>query len=154
VSSIYYCLTITVLFFWGPLSDERAGLSFLCAAGLCQCSPSRIRVPWDCLRFEVSLFVASYDSQGHGGGIPPRLHTGDGQFQYPYSLISSRRGPRTENTVPLLLRLVDHIENRRHVSNWELKVKVKVTLRVTASQSVSLGVEHPPGTHDQVFITV
>jgi hypothetical protein len=28
------------------------------------------------LRFETSLFVASYDSQGHGGGIRPRLHTG------------------------------------------------------------------------------
>jgi hypothetical protein len=29
-----------------------------------------------CLRFETSLFVASYDSQGHGGDIRPRLHTG------------------------------------------------------------------------------
>ena len=29
-----------------------------------------------CLRFETSLFVASYDSQGHDGGIRPRLHTG------------------------------------------------------------------------------
>jgi hypothetical protein len=29
-----------------------------------------------CLRFETSLFVAYYDSQGHGGGIRPRLHTG------------------------------------------------------------------------------
>jgi hypothetical protein len=26
------------------------------------------------LKFETSLFVASYDSQGHGGGIQPRLH--------------------------------------------------------------------------------
>jgi hypothetical protein len=29
-----------------------------------------------CLIFETSLFVASYESQGHGGGIRPRLHTG------------------------------------------------------------------------------
>jgi hypothetical protein len=29
-----------------------------------------------CLRFETSLFVASYDSQGHGRGIRTRLHTG------------------------------------------------------------------------------
>jgi hypothetical protein len=29
-----------------------------------------------CLRFETSLFVASHDSQGHGGGIRTRLHTG------------------------------------------------------------------------------
>jgi hypothetical protein len=27
------------------------------------------------LRFETSLFVASYDSQGYGGSIRPRLHT-------------------------------------------------------------------------------
>jgi hypothetical protein len=29
-----------------------------------------------CLRFETSLFVASYNSQGYGGRIRPRLHTG------------------------------------------------------------------------------
>jgi hypothetical protein len=29
-----------------------------------------------CLRLETSLFVASYDSQGYGGGIRTRLHTG------------------------------------------------------------------------------
>jgi hypothetical protein len=29
-----------------------------------------------CLRTETSVFVASYDSQGHGGGIRPGLHTG------------------------------------------------------------------------------
>jgi hypothetical protein len=29
-----------------------------------------------CLRFETSFFVASYDSQGYGGRIRPRLHTG------------------------------------------------------------------------------
>jgi hypothetical protein len=34
-----------------------------------------------CLRFETSLFVASYDSQGHGGGIGPRLHAGQKQKQ-------------------------------------------------------------------------
>jgi hypothetical protein len=30
-----------------------------------------------CLRFEISLFVASYDLQGYGGGIRSRLHAGD-----------------------------------------------------------------------------
>jgi hypothetical protein len=29
------------------------------------------------LRFETSLFVASDDSQGYGGGIRHRLHTGN-----------------------------------------------------------------------------
>jgi hypothetical protein len=30
----------------------------------------------EALRFETFLLVASYDSQGHGGGIVPRLHKG------------------------------------------------------------------------------
>jgi hypothetical protein len=65
--NIYYSLTVTVLFLWGACSDERTGLSFVYAAG-----PQRSLS----LRFETSLFVASYDSQGPGGGIGPRLHTG------------------------------------------------------------------------------
>jgi hypothetical protein len=32
------------------------------------------------LSFETSLFVVSYDSQGHVGGIRPRLHTGVLQY--------------------------------------------------------------------------
>jgi hypothetical protein len=41
------CVTITVFFLWGALSDERSSLSFVYAAGSCQRSPSRVRVPWD-----------------------------------------------------------------------------------------------------------
>jgi hypothetical protein len=37
-------------------------------------SPFGLATVFYCLRFETSLFVASYDSQGHGGGIWPRLH--------------------------------------------------------------------------------
>jgi hypothetical protein len=72
-----------VLFFWDAIFDERAGLSFVYAAGPRQCSLSRVRVPWIsrpyfyCLSFDISNFVASYDSQGHGGGIRPPLHTGN-----------------------------------------------------------------------------
>jgi hypothetical protein len=36
-------------------------------------SPFGLVTIFYCLRFETSLFVASYDSQGHGGGIRPRL---------------------------------------------------------------------------------
>jgi hypothetical protein len=67
---------------WGVLSDERAGLSFVHAAGPCQRSLSRgprplgVATIFYCLRFETSLFVASYDSQGRGRGIQHRLHTG------------------------------------------------------------------------------
>jgi hypothetical protein len=37
-------------------------------------SPLLLATIFYCLRFEIFLFVASYDSQGHGGGIRPRLH--------------------------------------------------------------------------------
>jgi hypothetical protein len=38
--------------------------------------PVGLAILFYCLRFETSLFVASYDSQGYGGGIRPRLQTG------------------------------------------------------------------------------
>jgi hypothetical protein len=59
---------------WGALSDERTDVSFTIAAGSCQSSHSRVRVPRDSRPyFTVSLFVTSYDSQDYGGGIRPRL---------------------------------------------------------------------------------
>jgi hypothetical protein len=66
---------------WGALSDERTGLSFAIATGLAsevifRYESRRTRAIFYCLRFETSLFVSSYDSQGHGGGIRPRLHAG------------------------------------------------------------------------------
>jgi hypothetical protein len=42
---INYCLTITVLFLWGVLSDERTGLSFAYANGPRPCSPSWVWSP-------------------------------------------------------------------------------------------------------------
>jgi hypothetical protein len=41
------CVTVTVLFLWGALSDERTGLSFVYAAGPCQRNLSLVRVRWD-----------------------------------------------------------------------------------------------------------
>jgi hypothetical protein len=59
-------------------------------------SPLGLELVLYCLRFETSLFVASYDSQGHSGGIRPRLPS--------YRL--------------LLYRLsTDHTENTCHVSD-------------------------------------
>jgi hypothetical protein len=51
-----------------------------------------------CLRFETSFFVASYDSQGHGGGIRPRLHTGLTNRSYNRSSLHKLRTDHTENT--------------------------------------------------------
>jgi hypothetical protein len=36
-------------------------------------SPLGLETIFYCLTFETSLFVASYDSQGHGGGTRPNL---------------------------------------------------------------------------------
>jgi hypothetical protein len=41
------CVTVTVLFLWGALSDERSGLSSVCAAGPCQRNLSRVQVTRD-----------------------------------------------------------------------------------------------------------
>jgi hypothetical protein len=46
-------------------------------------SPVGLVAIFYCLRFETSFFVASYDSQGHGGGIRLRLHTGFCLFGIP-----------------------------------------------------------------------
>jgi hypothetical protein len=50
-------------------------------------SPLELATVFYCLRFETSLFVASYDSQGHGGSIRPRLHTVMTLFMSECSLI-------------------------------------------------------------------
>jgi hypothetical protein len=55
------CVTVTVLFLWGALSDEKSGLSFLCAAGPCQRNLSRVQVPWD-LRPTVSHLRLPFSS--------------------------------------------------------------------------------------------
>jgi hypothetical protein len=39
-------------------------------------SPMELLTLFYCLRFETSVFVTSYDSQGYGGSNRPRLHTG------------------------------------------------------------------------------
>jgi hypothetical protein len=51
-----------------------------------------------CLRFETSLFVASYYLQDYGGGIRPRPHTGLTDSAPNLSVITSRHGPHWEHT--------------------------------------------------------
>jgi hypothetical protein len=59
-------------------------------------SPIGLVAIFYCLRFEISLFVASYNSQGHGGGIRPRLHTGFWSTTlFCITYIASRRTHRT-----------------------------------------------------------
>jgi hypothetical protein len=65
------------LVFYGAPSLTRGRVRLLyMLQSLSGPSPSVLATKFYCLRFEASLFVASYDSQGHGGSIRPRLHTG------------------------------------------------------------------------------
>jgi hypothetical protein len=80
-SDINYCLTITVLFCGGPLWREDGSVSCICCwptpvQSFLGLRPFGLETIFYCLRFETSFFVASYDSQGYGGGIRHRLHMG------------------------------------------------------------------------------
>jgi hypothetical protein len=74
---ICYSLTVTVSFFVGrPLWREDGSLFCICcwpspAESLSSPTPLGLVTVFYCHRFETSLFVASYDSQGHSGGIRP-----------------------------------------------------------------------------------
>jgi hypothetical protein len=63
-------------------------------------TPLGLATVFYCFRFESSLFVASYNSQNHSGGIQPCLHTGWPNPSYRLSLPSLYRlhKDNTENT--------------------------------------------------------
>jgi hypothetical protein len=79
---IYYCFDSCGLVLCGAPSLKRGRVYLLYmllalpAQSFLGPSPFGLATVYYCLKFETSLFVASYDSQGHGGGIRPRLHTG------------------------------------------------------------------------------
>jgi hypothetical protein len=66
----YFCQTFPGLFTWGALSDERMGLSFTIAAGPCQRSHSRDRVPPDSRPY----FSASGSRLPQPGGPGPCIY--------------------------------------------------------------------------------
>jgi hypothetical protein len=74
-----------------PLWQEDRSVFYICCWPLpvqsfSGPSPSVLATIFYCLRFETSLFVASYDSQGHGAGVQPRLHTGTPSSNHTLSL--------------------------------------------------------------------
>jgi hypothetical protein len=86
------CLTVTVLFLWGALSDERSGMSFVCAAGPCQRSLSRVRVPWDSQPyFTVSDLRLRLAGSRWRYSIPPPHGAAHGSCSSSYSLSTNHR---------------------------------------------------------------
>jgi hypothetical protein len=66
-------------------------------------SPLRLATIFYCLRFETSLFIASYHSQGHSGGIPPRLHMAS--YYVASGWTTQKTHPLPGNRYPLLLHI-------------------------------------------------
>jgi hypothetical protein len=107
-SDIYCSLTVTTLFFWSALSDERTGLSFVYPAGPRQHSLSRVRVPWD---------------------------------SWPYFTVSDLRLPFSSPLTTLKVTVEVFDPASLQVEPVRERKRVRVTLRLTVSQSVCLGVE-------------
>jgi hypothetical protein len=92
LSGAHYQIFITV---WqlrscfSTLTRGRICLLYMPAQSFLGSSPLGLATIFYSLRFETSLFVASYDSQGHGGGIRSRLHTGSSRRVLTASYIDS-----------------------------------------------------------------
>jgi hypothetical protein len=118
----YLLLSVAGLLMWGALSDERTGLPFTNAADLRQRNHSWVRVPLDSwLPQPRGPRPRIYIPQEQGGQVVP---PGTG---FPFRHLLRLAGLRWRySTSP---------------PHGFLQVKVKVTLRLEVSQSVSLGVE-------------
>jgi hypothetical protein len=105
---IYYCLTATVLFLWGALSEERTGLSFVYADDPCQRSLSRIRVLWDSRLSDLRL---PFSSPPTTRGVTVELFDPASTWFYPLSdllrpFITPRHGPHGKHRLLLLRKRV------------------------------------------------
>jgi hypothetical protein len=80
-------------------------------------SPLGLATIFYSLRFETFLFVASYDSQGNGGSIRPRRHTGWAPIIVGFALYGLGSDHSTENTRCLAVDIWE--SHRKHLlQHW------------------------------------
>jgi hypothetical protein len=130
---------------------DAAGLSFTVAAGPRQRSHSLVRGPRD-----SRPYIAVSDSRlPQPGGSGPHIYIPQEQdgpditpgTGFPFRHLLRLAGLRWRySTTPSHGILTSKVNC--------LVVKVKVMLRPTVSRAVCLGIKHPSGTYDQIFLTV
>jgi hypothetical protein len=106
----YLCDSCRFVDLGRPLWREDGSVVYSCcwpspAQSFLGASPVGLVAILYCLRFETSRFVSSYDSQGHGGGIRPRLHMSDLLNSWINSIFYLPRGPNISHHVEQLIVL-------------------------------------------------
>jgi hypothetical protein len=102
--NFYYCQTVAGLLMWSALSDERTVVSFTFAAGPCQRSHSRVRVPWDSgPYFTASDSILPFSSPPTTHRVTVKVINFASTREWITCSFIIRCGPQTEHTLELFL---------------------------------------------------
>jgi hypothetical protein len=117
-----------LIFVGRPLWREDGSAFLICcwsspAQSFSGPNPLGLATIFSCLRFETSLSVASNDSQGHGGGIRPRPHTGRPGI----IVIQPRGGPNRKHPLSTMLPLLRWVVVETCLPKCSLATAVHVT---------------------------
>jgi hypothetical protein len=106
---IYYCLTVTVLFLWGALSDGRTGLSFVNASGPCRRSLSCDWRPSVTVAYLRLPFSSPPTTRRVTGEVFDPASTRGCRLSFPYLLSIWYSTDRIENTVSNIPSVVAYV---------------------------------------------